>query len=212
MQLTNLIKYALSLTLTITALSTPLRAESKNSDSGITSLKTHNIGAGAGFLTGYGLTYRHWNQSKFGYQVAFLPVVRMNEEETFFNSSMGLIGLRSLHQTKVTNLFGYLGGHYNFSFQEYRGQYYLNSSSTNVDYTTEDFTNNIYGGGGIGIEFHFWNVNFSLMSGYAGHLRSAKTMDERIGYDELPQYKDSGKWKTSFELQPSIESALFYSF
>lgn len=212
MQITHSIKYAISLTLTIATLSAPLCAEEKKIDPTNMSLKTHNIGAGAGYLTGYGLTYRHWNPSKFGYQATFIPVVRMNEEETFFNSSIGLIGLRSFHQTQITNFFGYLGGHYNYTYERDSRQNYLNGSSTPIAYDSKEFTHNAFTGGGIGIEIHFWNINYSLMSGYAGHLRSMKIVDNHIKYDGLPEYKDSGTWKNSFELQPSIESALFYSF
>jgi hypothetical protein len=212
MKIMTLIKSTLSLAFTMFALSMPLRAEEKQSNPNAMSLKTHNIGAGAGFLTGYGLTYRHWSPSKFGYQATLIPVIRINEDETFFNSSSGLIGLRSFHQTQMTNFFGYLGGHYNYLYERDRRYNYIPVSNTSVAYDYKEFTHNLFTGGGIGIEIHFWNLNYSLMTGYAGHLSSTKIIDNSIDYNGLPAYKDSGKWKTSFELQPSIESALFYSF
>lgn len=177
-----------------------------------TSLKTHNIGLGAGFLTGYGLTYRHWFPTGNGYQLTFIPVARINDDETYFNSSVGAIGLRSFHRTLHSNFFGYYGGHYNYTYESQERLYFTNMGSETNILRDKDILHNVYAGAGLGIEVHFWSINYSLMFGYAANGRTRKFDNYESQYYQYPDNSDSGRWKNSFELQPSIESALFYSF
>lgn len=175
------------------------------------SLKTHNFGGGAGFVSGYGFTYRHWCPSLNGYQVTFIPVGRVNDNEGFFNSSLGAMGLRSLHRTEYTNFFGYYGAHYNFTYDSYSGSYYdypYDASSPRISHSNNSTEHFLFAGGGLGMEIHFWNINYSLMFGYTGNFSSSQNVSNNSQY--VPT--DNGKWKRSFEFQPSIESGLFYCF
>lgn len=204
------LKSALFLALSLVSLAEPLRAETGKADSTETVLKTHNLGFGAGFLSGYGLTYRHWYPTRNGYQVTFIPVARIDDQGTYFNTSLGAIGLRSLHETRHSNFFGYYGGHYNFTLDEATRQNYFNNATS--DYQYEQVLHNVYAGAGMGFEVHFWNLNASLMFGYAANARTERVDDPY--YDSYNQVTnpDSGKWRNSFQFQPSIEGALFYSF
>lgn len=172
-----------------------------------TSIRRHNVGAAAGFISGYGLTYRHWGPSKNGYQVTVIPVARVNEEETFGNISIGGMGLRSIHQTRTTNFFGYYGGHYNFTYQNYK-----NAPTTNYNgmyygdyYGDDQQVHNLYAGGGVGVELHFWNLNYSLMFGYAAKGSQEKYPNGRYGNPSTDPIR-------TFSMQPSVETALFYCF
>lgn len=205
------LKSILALSLAVASLPLAAGAEEAKPEkpaASVNSLKTHNIGFGAGYLTGYGLTYRHWFPSLNGYQLTFIPVARINDEETFFNSSVGAVGLRSFHRSLHSNFFGYYGGHYNYTFDAQDRRYYTDPA---VTLRYKDILHNVYAGAGLGLEVHFWNLNYSLMFGYAANARTRKIVDsesQAYGWPNL----DSGVWKNSFELQPSIESALFYSF
>ena len=225
MQIKNLLKVSTLFSLTMLVLSAHAEKEAgKDSTTSVSStekttstplmpssLKTHNIGAAVGFISGYGLTYRHWFPSLNGYQVTFVPVGRLNDNETFFNSSIGAIGLRSLHRTESTNFFGYYGAHYNFTYNETTNFNYASSSDpakAPVAYTDNSTENFLFAGGGIGMEIHFWNINYSLMFGYTGNFNTSQFVSDNLQYTRI----DNGKWKKSLEFQPSIETALFYCF
>ncbi len=180
------------------------------------SIKTHNIGMAAGFLSGYGFSYRHWFPSKNGYQLTLIPAGKVTENEGYFNSSLGLIGLRSLHESENTNFFGYYGAHYNFVYRNENRNYYGGSIySEAYDYTQT--THSLYSGLGVGFEIHFWSLNYSLMAGYAANFTREQIIDPHgnpyDNYGTPIKYSPSDNgWKNSFEMQPSIETALFYAF
>ncbi|MGZ5245339.1 MAG: hypothetical protein ACXWD4_15565, partial [Bacteroidia bacterium] len=67
----------------------------------------HSIGAGAGFTTGYGLSYRY-RPGKFGVQVNFAPY--SNKDVSRF--STGLTFLYTLIENKMSNLYLYQGNHH----------------------------------------------------------------------------------------------------
>ncbi len=181
------------------------------------SLKTHNIGLAAGEISGYGFTYRHWGQSKNGYQLTFIPVGKVSDNDGNFDASLGAMGLRSLHQTEFSNFFGYYGANYNFKYNGTRGSNY---NGTNYEYYhISDFTHALNMGMGVGVEIQFWNLNLSLMGGYAGAFATNKKNDPNPFYSKIDPYTGvvpvnptENKWKNSFEMKPSIEAAIFYSF
>ncbi len=164
-----------------------------------TSIKRHNVGAAAGFISGYGLSYRHWGESKNGYQVTFVPIASKDESGMFVNISAGGMGLRSLHQARRTNAFAYYGGQYNFTSDENRESYSSGSSNS-----YEETVHNLSVGAGVGVEIHFWNLNYSLMFGYSWRGRQ-ESRSGSVPYD-LPG--ESQSWGTS----PSVETGFFYCF
>ncbi len=187
------------------------------------SLKKHNVGIGAGYISGYGLTYRHWGENKHGFQASFVPIARVNEDETYINTSIGGIGMRSLHETRHTNFFAYYGGSYNYTYES-RNPYYNYSPYNPENLGKFQLTEHtIHAGSGMGIEIHFWNLNYSLMIGYRGtnidyrHVNATENGDYyyyRGLFDSGRSYKaeNNGKWIKNFDFRPSVETGLFYSF
>jgi hypothetical protein len=116
----------------------------------------HALGFGAGFTTGYGLSYR-FMPNKFGVQTNFAPY--KDNYETWL--SFGITFLYKLIETKNTNLFLYQGNHYFYHKEQYFD--YYNNSPDQVD---KYFNNGL----GIGIEFiTLKRLSFNLMGGYAGY-------------------------------------------
>jgi hypothetical protein len=114
----------------------------------------HAVGAGAGFTTGYGLSYRYM-PNRFGVQVNFAPY----KNGADYQYSFGLTALYSLMQSEKTNLYLYQANHY------------LTSSNIAYDNTglayrkNESYINN---GIGFGVEFIIASkVGLNLMTGYA---------------------------------------------
>jgi hypothetical protein len=175
-------------------------------------MRTHNLGLAAGFISGYGFTYRYWGESKNGFQATFIPALRVTDDETFANTSIGLMGLRSLHTTPHSNLFGYYGGHYNFLFNDqWQTDYaydYANNVQANTRYSERQIVHNLYMGGGLGLELHYWVLNYSLMAGYCGNVRE----EYNRSTSKYANLENNNKWKPTFEVQPSIEAAIFYAF
>jgi hypothetical protein len=123
----------------------------------------HALGIGAGWTTGYGLSYRYMI-GQYGAQATFAPY-KDNYTTQF---SAGLTFLINLIDAENANLFLYQGNHYFYSKDEYyygSGVYIVgdNNNSAYVDqYLNIGF--------GIGIEFIILKrVSFNLMGGYAGY-------------------------------------------
>ena len=114
----------------------------------------HNLGFGAGFTTGYGLSYRFFPK-KLGAQVNFAPFM----DEYTSRYSIGLTLLLRLVQTEKTSFYIYQGNHYFIEESKYRN---FNGNSSNIN----SYSNN---GIGLGLELIAGKrVAFNLMGGYAG--------------------------------------------
>lgn len=142
---------------------------------------SHQLGLSAGFTTGVGFSYRHWNNN-LGFQITTIPI-KIEEEWTdlsgirnfysnfpifLFNNktfiSLGLTGLYSLKEFSSYKVLSYLGNHF---------------------LIREEFV--IYNvGAGLGISFEK-KIGFTLMVGYQGY--------------DLTE---------SFSLLPTIEVSLLY--
>ncbi len=122
----------------------------------------HGIGVAAGFVTGYGLSYRYLGE-KFNLQFTFAPYV----ERGNVTISTGAAVLKDLFEGKTSRLFLYSGLHY--WYHKY------------TDEPDEDETEVTAGeqkdqwficGIGPGFEFNITeNIVFDLMAGYAVYLR-----------------------------------------
>lgn len=120
----------------------------------------HSLGAGAGFTTGYGLSYRYMPK-RFGVQVNFAPYKNGDTERY----SAGLTFLYNLIETRPANLFLYEGNHFysetslNYLYDPFGSQMPVPMKST------DSYLNN---GVGVGIEFKIAKrIGFNLMAGYA---------------------------------------------
>lgn len=121
----------------------------------------HEIGAGAGFTTGYGLSYRY-RPCRFGAQVNFAPYV---DSETS-RYSLGLTFLYTLVESKYSNLFIYQGNHYYYNSETVDTYYPYQMNPVKVR-TSESYFNN---GVGMGIEIIIARrVGFNIMAGYAAY-------------------------------------------
>ena len=125
----------------------------------------HNIGAGAGFITGYGLSYRRWF-GRFGFQVTGAPYYVNNKHNRENTSSIGVTALMKITEAKFVNLIAYAGPHYFISEYRYK---------TNSDiYYDSDRAENVFFGAGPGLDFHFLNISLNLMFGYFFEARLAE--------------------------------------
>jgi hypothetical protein len=115
----------------------------------------HSLGAGIGFTTGYGLSYRY-TPSKWGIQVNFAPFKNVTQEIY----SVGCTFLYKLNDKNKVTLYLYEGNHY-----YYNQSAFFNETNQKNEISTESYMNN---GFGFGIEMPFFEqIGFNLMTGYA---------------------------------------------
>lgn len=121
----------------------------------------HSVGAGAGFTTGYGLSYRY-KPGKLGGQINFAPY-HSSETDRY---SIGATLLYTLIENKISNLYLYQGNHYYYNSETvYTYDPYTGAQQATNERNTDAFFNN---GLGFGIEFIILKrVGFNLMGGYA---------------------------------------------
>lgn len=118
------------------------------------------IGGGAGFATGYGLSFRYL-PNKFGAQVNFAPFV--TDETTRY--SAGLTFLYMLIQSKISNLYLYQANHYYYNSQMVYLYDPTKPNQQDLVRQTDAYFNN---GLGFGIEIVIAKrIGFNLMAGYA---------------------------------------------
>lgn len=124
----------------------------------------HALGAGAGFTTGYGLSYRY-TPSKFGIQLNFAPY-KTKETSEF---SYGLTFLYTLIKNEKTSLYIYQANHFYYNTRiEYKY-----SSVPPYSTTGTSKVNNSYWNNGVGFGFEILlakNVGLNLMTGYASYV------------------------------------------
>ncbi|HEY0031283.1 MAG TPA: hypothetical protein VGC65_11030 [Bacteroidia bacterium] len=127
----------------------------------------HAIGAGAGFTTGYGLSYR-FIPKRFGMQVNFAPY-HTSETDRY---SVGLTFLCRLIQSRNSNLFLYQGNHYFYNSEtiSYVERPHPGQTTEPPIVTTKNIERYVNNGLGIGIEFIIAKrIAFDLMAGYAAY-------------------------------------------
>lgn len=116
----------------------------------------YGIGAGAGFATGYGLSFKYLPK-KWGAQINFAPF----KNTTVERYSAGITFLYTIKDNKSTNLFVYQANHYYYS--TYTQNNPLNGEK--IVYETTQYINN---GLGFGIEAILAKrIGLNLMAGYA---------------------------------------------
>jgi len=132
-------------------------------------LMANHVGAAAGFVTGYGLSYRHWSNTGYGYQLTIAPYL----DQTTALLSLGVTGLKSIHIAPFANLFAYYGVHYNYSKDSYTDMYdnVVNEESI------------IIVGGGPGFELHFGPISVDLMFGLAARYSSTSKLGLQMTVD-----------------------------
>ncbi len=119
----------------------------------------HAVGGGAGFTTGYGLSYRY-TPGKFGVQVNFAPY---HDKETD-RFSTGLTFLYTVIRNANTSLYAYQGNHYYYNSQ-ITYVYNPNKPTPDEQHSKSAYMNN---GLGFGIEVIIAKrIGLNLMGGYA---------------------------------------------
>jgi hypothetical protein len=129
----------------------------------------HAVGIGAGFVTGYGLSYR-FQPKKPGFQLNFAPY---KDDETA-RFSTGLTFFYPLIPGKVATLFVYQGNHYYYTSETvYTPD---NPASPNPTLIREKVVDSYFNNGlGIGMEIVFAKrIGFNLMMGYAAYANFTK--------------------------------------
>src|SRR6056297_64271 len=131
----------------------PVKAQDTPHD--FTQTYVYEIGAAAGFSTGYGLSFRYWPK-KYGIQVNFAPYY----DEYGSMISLGATGLMQVEDNGWSRFFFYLGNHlhYNKTFAD--------------DYLPEDQTILTWiVGAGPGLELLIKErVGINVMFGVASYL------------------------------------------
>jgi hypothetical protein len=135
---------------------------------------TYNIGLAAGFVTGYGLSYRQWF-GKNGVQVTLAPYYSRDSMETNFTMSFGVVGLRMLKEARFVNLFAYYGGQYWYSYDKQSAIFYNYPDGPTIQPATITKSKRIFVGGGPGLDIHFWKLSFNVMFGLAFTSNLAKS-------------------------------------
>ena len=111
----------------------------------------HGIGAAAGFVTGYGLSYRFLTPEN-AWQITFAPYIT----SSFNVISLGFALIHTLYEADITDLFMYTGVHTLYNDSVYDKN---NNPRTSI---------RINVGIGPGIRFKiFQHVIFDIMFGYA---------------------------------------------
>ncbi|MFI5222002.1 MAG: hypothetical protein ACHQK8_06740 [Bacteroidia bacterium] len=132
----------------------------QNSASPDTTNYKYGVGAGAGFTTGYGLSFRY-TPSRCGVQFNFAPYHASGTNIY----SVGLTFLYRLVETHSANLFLYQGNHFYYNSQPVN--YIDPNNNMQQRRQTDQYFNN---GLGIGIEFIIVKrIGFNIMMGYAAY-------------------------------------------
>lgn len=120
----------------------------------------HGIGLGAGFTTGYGISYKYM-PTKFGLQINASPYKSKDTQRY----SLGLTFMYKLIERKIANLYLYQANHFLFTKDRVLITY---DPITNVSNYSNESNSTIYNGLGFGFEIIIAkSIGFNIMSGYA---------------------------------------------
>ncbi|MFA5859216.1 MAG: hypothetical protein WC955_09130 [Elusimicrobiota bacterium] len=154
----------------------------------------NSLGAGGGFVTGYGLSYRKWFNPTMGLQVTFAPFV----DNTTITNSIGFTFLKKFIDTKTTGLFMYAGYHNWYNQREGTITEYNDKDSIPVTYTATNISVNNNFGVGPGLEVKIdEHIVIDLMFGYAVYINHN---NNRVGKND------------SMSLQFTGECGIYYNF
>jgi|GEM_PF-1891801 len=176
---------------------------------------SHYIGVSAGFITGYGMSFRKWFDNAWGFELNLLPIYHEThypenrsgtysyEADSGYSNKgtlcVGLTYLKTLVDLRYTRVLFYAGGnlqtayekwnyyYWDYTWDEARGA----SNSVYVHTAGKNYENKINVGLGAGCEWYVWRFAFHCMLGfYGGYLIE----------------------RTSYEAQPSIEGGIHFRF
>lgn len=125
----------------------------------------HALGVGAGFCTGYGLSYRFTPNDKIGFQVNFAPY----KTNTVDRYSSGLTFTYNLIQHTSSRLFIYQANHFYYNSYVNIISTYDPLTNQTKDVKEERVTDKYFNNGvGFGMEITFVKrVGLNIMTGYA---------------------------------------------
>lgn len=130
-------------------------------NSEIDKVYNHGVGVAAGFVTGYGLSYRYLGE-KHNLQITFAPYVKGKDAKI----SVGCALLKDMYVGDTSKLFLYSGLHYWYN------RYTEKDDDENDIILKGEWTDQWLNCGlGPGFEFNITgNIVFDLMAGYAVYL------------------------------------------
>ena len=138
--------------LTIAALILTIVMFSQEAENNEITNKSNELGMHAGFTTGLGLSFRHW-ENKYGIQITAIPI--KTDYEQFISAA--ITGLYSFSKKKYTRFYLYLGNHVIIDDSYYNNDTGLNETRTKYNI-----------GFGTGFEVGK-NVKFTVMAGYGAY-------------------------------------------
>lgn len=165
------------------------------------------LGFAAGSTTGYGLSYRKWIRSSWGFQINLLPFYREEKydedddnwddedrDSGFFdtgNLSFGFTYLKKILDGKYIRFLFYTGANLNTSYEKYDYYYTEDDTESLVHKSGKEIENKIGVGAGVGCEWYVWRLGFHCMAGLMG--------------DVIIESK-------SFGIGPTIEAGIHFRF
>lgn len=147
------------------------------------------IGFAAGFISGYGLSYRRWVNDNWGFQINLLPLYyerhyhddyEFHEIDSGYSDvghlSLGAIFIRKISDGKYTRFSLYAGTNLQTEYEKYDYYYTLNewdsqsqSSLNNIVHDKGKYVENkVTAGAGMGFEWYIWRFSFTIMTGLLG--------------------------------------------
>jgi hypothetical protein len=170
-----------------TILSNPTLQEKKKSSPEIARSSTpvhyaKAIGAGAGFVTGYGIAYRKWFSEKSGLQITGIPFYYednySNGDNYLYSSSdsgfthtgnlcLGAIYLRTLAEKDELKVLTYYGGNFSLDYEKTERWSKINGTSSLLESSTR-LEKKLTIGFGIGGDLQMWRLIGNLMIGLRG--------------------------------------------
>ena len=126
----------------------------------------HAIGAGAGFTTGYGISYRYM-PNKYGFQLNFAPY----HDKIIDRYSIGFTVLYTIIKNKISSLYLYQGNHYYYN-SELVDKFSLDPNKPYDPNPVKERVKTSYMNNGIGFGIELIiakRIGFNLMTGYASY-------------------------------------------
>lgn len=119
---------------------------------------TRALGVTVSYLSGSGLTYRHWLENDWGFQVSGVPFMSLQEGQLTGFANLGLQAMMPIFKGDRVRLFGLLG--FGAAYTANRNASYPDGNYSNPVYTLATRTD-LGIAPGIGLDYLFFN-NFAL--------------------------------------------------
>jgi hypothetical protein len=172
------------------------------------------IGLSAGFVTGYGISYRHWFENRWGIEINVWPWYSeqhypeddgeystdyyYSERDSGYlkegNLSLGMTYLKNLAELNYVRVLFYAGGNLQTNYRRWHYYNYRLTdtvTSDTLESSGHSLSNKVSLGLGSGVEWYVWRFAFHVMLGFYGAY----------------EIEDQG-----YEARPSVEGGVHFRF